>query len=363
MTLRAPPLAERHAERGAKVTDFGGWEMPVTFDSIHVEHEAVREDVGVFDVSHMGEIAISGSDAVELSQRLTTNDVTSLDIGDAHYTSMTGEDGLLLDDALIYRLDETSFLLVPNAGKDELITKRLRTYREAWDLTATVQNQTDEYGMLAIQGPAAEKALSDAGASVASIERLTIEELSIAGVECLCARTGYTGEDGFEVLIPWQKTETVDTAIPGQRCGLGARDTLRLEMGFVLAGNEFDQEENRRTPYEAGIGFAVSLDAEPAFVGHEALANVAAEGVTERLVGLQLTERGIPRRGYSVLNDAGDVVGEITSGTMSPTLGEAIALGYLDATYADDHSTAFVEIRGEAKKARIVTPPFLGSQR
>lgn len=363
MSLRVPPLAERHAERGAKVTDFGGWEMPVTFDSIRVEHAAVREAVGIFDVSHMGEIFIGGEDAAELAQRVTTNDIESLDISDSQYTTITDESGILIDDAIIYRLEEAEYLLIPNAGKDALIADRLRSFREEWELTATVQNQTDDYGMLAIQGPDAAASLADVGIDTSSIDRLSITDVTIAGINCHCARTGYTGEDGFEVLVPWDDTQTVDGELAGQRCGLGARDTLRLEMGFVLAGNEFDRDENPRTPFEAGIGFAVSLDATPPFVGHDALSKLERVGVDERLVGIVLEERGVPRAGYMIRTSSGEAIGTVTSGTMSPTLGDAIALGYVDANIADNESSIAVDIRGESKKARIVTPPFIDSKR
>ena len=363
MGLRIPPLGERHAERDAKVTDFGGWEMPVSFDSIRTEHAAVREDVGIFDVSHMGEIMIRGSDAARLCQRLTSNDVERLAIGESQYTTIPDADGTMIDDAIIYRLDDAEFLLIPNAGKDDLIANRWRSFREEWDLTATVQNQTEDYGMLAIQGPNAASVLTDVGVAAAEIDRLSIHHVTIEGVDCLCARTGYTGEDGFELLCPWDDTATIDAAIEGQRCGLGARDTLRMEMGFVLAGNEFDREENRRTPFEANIGFAVDLDSTPPFVGHGALVDQSREGPAELLVGVVLEERGIPRSGYHISTESGEQIGMVTSGTMSPTLGDAIALGYVESEYATDGTTVSITIRGENKKARIVTPPFISSKR
>lgn len=364
MTLRRSPLYDQHEARGARFTGFGGWEMPVTFDSIRVEHEAVREAVGTFDVSHMGEIEVAGADAVELCQRLTTNDVAGLDEGEAHYSTVLMEDGIILDDVMLYRLAADRILFVPNAGKDEIMTDRWCEHRDAWGLEADVDNRTEAFGMLAIQGPDAVDAVTEAGiANPDDIAKHAIASREMGDTTGWCARTGYTGEDGFELLVPWEEMPAVDDAIPGQRCGLGARDTLRLEKGYALAGNEFDAESNPRTPVEAGLTFVVDFDVTPRFVGYDVLREQHETGPAERLIGLRMLERGIPRAGYAVTDGAGDTIGEVTSGTMSPTLGEAIALAYVEAGHVEVGSDVAVLVRGAEKKARIVTPPFLETSR
>jgi len=383
MPLRTPPLRERHADRGASFTEFGGWDMPVEFDSIRTEHAAVRESVGLFDVSHMGEIAVSGPDAAALTQRLTTNDVTALDPGEAQYAMLTDADGIVVDDTVVYRLPETrdhDYLFVPNAGHDAEAHDRWTAYRDEWGLEATVYNATEDYAMFALQGPDAEALLGDAvaddaaedgrsdgdAATVRGLPRFGITAPSVAGVDCLVARTGYTGEDGFELLVPWDEAETVWAAFDGakdddadgvQPCGLGARDTLRIEMGYLLSGRDFDPETEPRNPYEAGVGFTVKLDTE--FLGRDALERVAAAGVDEKLVGLRLIDRGVPRHGYDVTDTDDKVIGTVTSGTMSPTLDEPIGLAYLPVEYTDPGTTVRVVVRGESKKAQTRTLPFL----
>ena len=363
MALRTPPLRERHADRGATFTEFGGWEMPVEFDSIRTEHEAVRESAGLFDVSHMGEIAVVGPDAERLMQRLTTNDVTALDPGDSQYSTITDEEGTLLDDTLVYdRPDAEGYLFVPNAGHDEQMADRWRSHRDEWGLDAEVRNVTDEWAMVAAQGPDAPGAVADAvtdDADVLDCRRFETTEAEVAGVDCLVARTGYTGEDGFEVLAPSDDAETVWDALVAEcrPCGLGARDTLRIEMGFLLSGQDFHPEEEPHTPYEAGVGFTVKLDTE--FVGRDALERQYEEGVEERFVGLRLLDRGVARHGYEVTDDDGVAVGRVTSGTMSPTLGEAVALAYLPVESADPGTRVNVVVRDEPKRARVVVPPFI----
>ncbi|WP_254840724.1 glycine cleavage system aminomethyltransferase GcvT [Natronomonas marina] len=356
MSLRAPPLAAAHADAGAKLTEFGGWEMPVEFDSIRTEHEAVRTAAGKFDVSHMGQIEVSGPDAAELMDRLTTNDISALGPGDAQYAAITDEDGHMLDDTVVYRLPEgDGYLFVPNAGHDAETHERWVDHAEAWDLTATVDNRTDEYGMVALQGPDAIDLLGDLCESPGDIGRFTAERRTIGGADCLVARTGYTGEDGVEVLFDADDAAAVWAALECQPCGLGARDTLRLESGFLLSGQDFHPEENPRTPFEAGIGFVVDLDTE--FVGREALERQQETGVEETLVGFRLRERGIARHGHEIVVD-GDVVGTVTSGTMSPTLGDAIALGYVPVAHADPGTALSVVVRGEEKRAEVESLPF-----
>ncbi|MFB6168361.1 MAG: glycine cleavage system aminomethyltransferase GcvT [Haloferacaceae archaeon] len=358
---RRSPLHGRHEARGARVTEFGGWTMPVRFDSIRAEHAAVRESVGKFDVSHMGELVVHGPDARALTGRLVTNDVGSLSSGEAVYGAVTDERGVMLDDTVVYRRPDADgdpdYLLIPNAGHDEEATARARRVRAAHGFDASVENATGRFGMVAVQGPEAPALVDDAvtdGTDTAALARFAATEAAVAGVDCLVANTGYTGETGRELVTPWAETGRVWDALDCPPCGLGARDTLRLEMGYLLAGEEFDPETEPRTPFEAGIGFAVDL-ATP-FVGRDAL--VDATDPDDRLVGLRLLERGVPRHGYPVLVD-GEPVGAVTSGTISPTLDDPIALAYLPRAHRDPGTRVAVEVRGDSVPARVVTTPFL----
>ena len=362
MSLRQPPLSAEHASAGAKVTSFGGWEMPVEFDSIRTEHEAVRESAGKFDVSHMGEIEVSGPDATALMNRLTTNDVTELAPGDAQYSAITDSDGVMLDDTVVYRLPEptsplsaATYLFIPNAGHDADTYDRWVDHADEWELDVTVENVTERFGMIAVQGPKSIELLEKLCDSSIDIPRFTVAAREIAGVDCLLARTGYTGEDGVELLFDADETATVWSALECQPCGLGARDTLRLEAGFLLSGQDFHPDENPRTPYEANIDFVVDLDTD--FVGRDALATVERTGVDERLVGFRLTERGIARHGYDIVVDD-EPIGAVTSGTMSPTLGDAIGLGYVPVEYAEPGTEIEVVVRGDAKGAIVEELPF-----
>ncbi|MCU4718251.1 glycine cleavage system aminomethyltransferase GcvT [Halapricum hydrolyticum] len=355
---RQTPLYQRHADRDASFTDFGGWEMPVEFDSIRSEHERVRESVGKFDVSHMGQIEVTGSDAERLLQRLTTSDVTALDPGEAQYAAITDEEGIMLEDTVVYRLpDGETYLFVPNAGNDEAMAERCRWIRSEFDLDAEITNATTDWAMIAAQGPDAPERFEEVTDARYTLDRFEIERADVAGADCLVAATGYTGEDGFEILVPEAAATTVWDAFDVQPCGLGARDTLRLEMGYLLSGQDFDPETEPRTPYEAGIGFAVKLDTE--FVGRDALEGVAAEGPESKLRGVQLIDRGVPRHGQPVTTPGGKEIGHVTSGTMSPTLGEPIGLAYVDVAHADPDTVVRVVVRDEPKKARIRTTPFI----
>jgi len=362
MALRRPPLRDVHAERGAKFTEFGGWDMPVEFDSITEEHRAVREAAGVFDVSHMGEIEVRGPDATALIDRLTTNDATALAPGEGQYSAITREDGVTLDDTVVYclppeRQPETGegYLFVPNAGHDEQAHERWTTHRDEWGLDCVVENATERYAMFALQGPDAEDRLAAAaGEAVGDVDRFEVAVASVAGVELLAARTGYTGEDGFELLCPREEATTVWGGFDCQPCGLGARDTLRIEQGFLLSGQDFDPGDLPRTPYEAGIGFVVDLDTE--FVGRDALA--AATDPDRQFVGLELVDRGIPRHGYEIVDDDGHVIGTVTSGTKTPTLPRPVGLGYVPGDYADPGTSVRVVVRGRKKAARVARTPF-----
>ena len=362
MSLRQPPLSAEHASAGATLTPFGGWEMPVEFDSIRTEHEAVRESVGKFDVSHMGEIEVSGPDATELLNRLTTNDVAELDPGDAQYSAITDSEGVILDDTVVYRLPESAgsvstaeYLFIPNAGHDAETYDRWVDHAESWTLDVTVENVTDRFGMIAVQGPTSIELLEGLCDSSVDVPRFTIAAREIAGVDCLLARTGYTGEDGVELLFDAGESSAVWSALECQPCGLGARDTLRLEAGFLLSGQDFHPEENPRNPYEANIGFVVNLETD--FVGRDALAAIHESGIDEQLVGFRLTERGIARHGYEIVV-ADESVGTVTSGTMSPTLGDAIGLGYVPVEYAEPGTELGIVVRGETKRAVVESLPF-----
>jgi len=357
---RTPPLADAHERAGASFTDFGGWEMPVEFDSIRTEHHAVRESAGVFDVSHMGQVAVRGADAVELTDRLVTNDLVGRWTGQAVYAAVTDTDGVMLDDTVVYRRPE-AVVFVPNAGHDAEMVDRWREHRDEWGLDADVENRTAETAMFALQGPDAVDVATDVGdPEIAELGRFEAGTFTVAGVDCWVARTGYTGEDGVEVMLPPSEAATVWSAIREagvQPCGLGARDTLRIEAGLLLSGQDFHREENPRTPLEADVGFAVDLGGE--FVGSEALCEQRDRGVDERIVGLQLLDRGIPRQGYPIESADGETVGEVTSGTMSPTLGEPIGLGYVPVEHGAVGAELRVVVRGDDKRARVVNKRFL----
>jgi aminomethyltransferase len=335
--------------------------MPVAFDGIQAEHAAVRERAGVFDVSHMGQVFVAGPDATSLMQQLTTNDVSALEPGEGQYAAITREDGVMIDDTVVYALpsaEEHEYLFVPNAGHEEQLTARWRDYAAAQDLEARVENRTAEFGMIALQGPEAVEWLEPFVATDPdSIHRFGVVADAIAGEEVLIARTGYTGEDGFELVCPWDATEPIWDHLDCQACGLGARDTLRLEMGYLLSGQDFHPESEPRTPFEAGLDFVVDLDS--TFVGRDAIADQAGGNTAECLVGIQLSERGVPRQGYDIESPAGDPLGTVTSGTMSPTLSEPIALGYVSRSHAAPDTEVTVRIRGEPKKGRIREPPFV----
>jgi aminomethyltransferase len=288
---------------------------------------------------------------------------------------ITDEDGVILDDTVVYRMPDADavesaeartpsdngaeFLFVPNAGHDEEMHRRWRTFRDEWGLDAEVHDLTDEYAMFAVQGPEAADALDEAAddGGVVDLSQFEARYASVAGVTCWVARTGYTGEDGFELVLSADEAETVWEAIEARPCGLGSRDTLRIEMGFLLSGQDFDPEENPRDPYEANVEFTVKLDTE--FVGRDALEASEEDGVEETLVGLRLVDRGVPRHGYDITDTDDTIIGEVTSGTMSPTLSEPVALGYVPVEYADPGTVVRVVVRGQSKKAKIESTPFL----
>ncbi len=358
MPPRKPPLQSIHEDRGASFTEFGGWTMPVEFDSIKTEHHAVRSSVGIFDVSHMGEIEVTGPDALGLMNRLTTNDVSTLQPGAGQYSAITNEDGVLLDDTIVYARDEDTYLFIPNAGHDEAMYDRWCSFRDQWDLEATVDNKTTDYAMFAVQGPDSptviDSVISD---SINNLSRFRTLDTTINDVPVIVSQTGYTGENGFELLVPWDQAVSVWGSFDCQPCGLGARDTLRLEAAFLLSGQDFHPEDNPRTPLEAGIGFTVTLDTD--FVGRDVLREQSETGVAESFVGFELIDRGIPRHGYEITDSSGNHLGSVTSGTMSPTLDIPIGLGYVPTEYADPGTQIQIVIRNASKNAQITATPFI----
>ncbi|WP_096389577.1 glycine cleavage system aminomethyltransferase GcvT [Halopenitus persicus] len=364
MSLRTPPLHQVHRDAGAEFTDFGGWEMPVSYAGISTEHAAVRDAVGIFDVSHMGEVEVRGPDATAVMDHLTTNAVTDLDPGDAQYSCILNEDGVIIDDTVIYRYpdeDEDAYLFVPNAGHGTQMTDRWSTHAASLDADVTIENRTEDLGLVAIQGPDAIGTVdAHARDSIADVGRFSMIRTTIGDVECLVARTGYTGEDGVEVFFDADRSQELwGTFDDVQPCGLGARDTLRLEAGLLLSGQDFDPETEPRTPLEAKLGFVVD-DSKDDFVGKDALDGQAETGPEELIVGFHLNGRGVPRNGYELYRDD-DHVGHVTSGTMSPTLSEPIALGYVDADHASTGTEIAVEVRGRRIPATIVGQRFLDS--
>lgn len=363
--LQRTPLFDVYALYGGKTIDFGGWELPVQFSSIKEEHEAVRTKAGLFDVSHMGEIVVQGKDSLPYLQRLVTNDVSKLKDGQAQYTAMCYEDGGTVDDLLVYKIEENQYLLVVNASN---IEKDFEWMQKNLEGELTIDNVSALYGQLALQGPIAQTVL----------QRLTEQDLSeigffkfktqvnVKGREFLVSRTGYTGEDGFEIYgAPDDITSLWHSILEEGKedgvlpCGLGSRDTLRFEACLALYGQELSKDI---TPLEAGIAFVVKLKKEDEFIGQQALIKQKESGVPRKLVGLEMIDKGIPRHGYSVFKE-NQLIGEITTGTQSPTLKKNIGLGLIETQYADLGTEVEVEIRGKRLKAVTVETPFYKRQK
>ena len=348
-----------HKSSGADFTDFGGWTMPVAFDSIRQEHFAVRDAAGLFDVSHMSEVVVRGPDDRALLNRLTTNDVRALTPGDAQYTCFLNESGVIIDDAVVYRQPKPDgYLFVPNVGHGELMTTRLLEYANEWSMDVSISDSTSELALVAVQGPdAVETVDAVSSGSVSAISRFSCCRLEVAGVSCLVARTGYTGEDGVEIFVDSEDSEELWASLNSvQPCGLGARDTLRLEAGLLLSGQDFDPDDEPRTPIEAGLTFVVDFETE--FVGRQALERQRESGPKQRLVGLRIEGRGIPRNGYDVLVD-GERIGHVTSGTKSPTFNVPLAFCYVDCNHADPGTTVQVEVRDRMVEATVIDQRFL----
>lgn len=359
------PLYDAHRRLGAKMIDFGGWLMPVNYGAgIVEEHKATRAAVGVFDVSHMGEVHFRGPRASEAVQRLVTNDVSKLSDGAAMYTVACHPYGGIIDDLIVYRLTATHYLLVINAGN---IDKDFHWFVDQVGSWCEVRNASDETALISFQGPKAEQALAPlTRASLAALESFHfLTDVDVGGRPASIARTGYTGEDGFEIFCASADAESVwNTLIQaavdvgGRPVGLGARDTLRLEARLSLYGNDLS---DATTPFEAGLGWVVKFEAGD-FIGKEALLRQKAAGLSRTLTGFVMIDRGIARHGYPIHERAGDAVGakvgEVTSGTVGPTVGKNIALGYVPPALAEPGTRVVIDCRGKMIVAEVIKGPF-----
>jgi len=354
-------LFEQHVAAGAKIVDFAGFEMPLQYTGIVDEHRAVRTAAGLFDVGHMGEFVLAGARCAEVARRLSANDTGRLADGQAIYTVMCREEGGIVDDCIFYRHDAERFLIVVNAAN---IAKDWEHVVAVADGQCDVRDESESTGLIAVQGPrAVDLVASLSDGPVAELSSFWFASARIAGVTATVARTGYTGEDGFEVFCGapdaprlWSALIEAGRADGVKPCGLGARDTLRLEARLCLYGNDIDETT---TPWEAGLGWVVKLDHE--FVGRDALARQKSDGVRRRLVGFTMRERGIARHGMAIHaagDPAGERVGEVTSGTTSPTLGVAIGMGYVPDRMSKPGSRLTIDVRGKAVAAEIVKGPF-----
>jgi aminomethyltransferase len=358
--LHLTPLTDLHRSLGARLIEFGGWLMPVQYGGILEEHRAVRERAGLFDLSHMGELFVEGPEAGEALARALVSDPPSLAVGRAQYSMIVEPGGGILDDLIVYHVAPERFLVVANASNAQVVSDALAERIEGFK--AVLDDRALATALVAIQGPAAERVLAPlTDVDLAALRYYAIAEGHVAGATALVARTGYTGEDGFELFVEWGSAEAVwrTLADAGREAGvvpigLGARDTLRLEAGMPLYGNELSRETN---PYEANLGRVVKLDKEGDFVGRAALEKIARDGVARRLVGLVVKGRGIARHGYAV--HVGDRrTGTVTSGTHSPTLGEPIAMAYVATGDAEPGTIVEVEIREQRVPAEVVALPF-----
>jgi glycine cleavage system T protein (aminomethyltransferase) len=362
LSLKRTPLYESHRAAGAKFVDFGGWEMPVQYSGIVEEHQAVRTAVGLFDVSHMGEIEIRGPRALEVVQRLTTNDASKLDLFQVQYSALCYPHGGIVDDLTVYRLGPEHFFLCVNAAN---IDKDWAWIVEQAQGDADITNTSVQIAQLALQGRQAQATLQPrCDIPLDSLRYYWSAQGRVQGIEALISRTGYTGEDGFEIYCPaaqgpelWMALMEVGAAYGIKPIGLGARDTLRLEMGYALYGQDITADT---TPLQAGLGWIVKLN-KGDFIGRDALLKERAAGVTRRLVGLELLDRGVARAHYR-LQVNGEAVGEMTSGTVSPSLHKSIGLGYVRTVYAKVGTPLQVDIRGKSAQARVASTPFYPSQ-
>lgn len=368
-TPRLTALDALHRSLGATMTDFAGWDMPLRYASERDEHNAVRTKAGLFDLSHMGEITVTGPQAVDLLNYALVGNIGTVSTGRARYTMICAEDGGILDDLIVYRLGDTEYLVVANAGNAQLVLDTLTERAAGFD--AEVRDDRDAYALLAVQGP-------ESPAILAAVTDADLDGLkyyaglpgTVAGVPALIARTGYTGEDGFELFVApgdaerlWQALTEAGAPHGLIPCGLSCRDTLRLEAGMPLYGHELT---TALTPFDAGLGRVVKFEKDGDFVGRKALEAAAGRAETappRKLVGLIAEGRRVPRAGFAVVAD-GEVVGEVTSGAPSPTLGRPIAMAYVDAAHAEPGTEGVaVDIRGSHEPYRVVALPFYKRQK
>ena len=360
-TPQKTALHDVHEELGARFTDFGGWDMPLKYGSELDEHKAVRTDAGIFDLSHMGEVRVSGPQAAEALDHALISRLSAVAVGKAKYSMMCTEDGTIIDDLITYRFGDDEFLVIPNAGNAPTVAAELVSRAESFD--CTVADESSETSLIAVQGPNAERVLASLpGADVrnlAEVKYYAFFRGTVAGHDVIIARTGYTGEDGFEIFVPNSGAHDVWAAIMGTDavtpCGLASRDTLRLEAGMPLYGHELDRSH---TPVDAGLGVMAATKSKDAFVGRDAIVAAKKNGAARKLVGLKGDGRRAARAGYTVLTSEDKEVGEVTSGALSPTLGYPVAMAYVDADVAEPGTALSVDIRGKHYPYTVVQLPF-----
>lgn len=359
-SLKKTPLFDQHTALGGKLVPFAGYSLPVQYAGVVKEHEAVRKAAGLFDVSHMGELWFRGPGALEAVDRVVTNSASRLEVGRAQYTVAVNESGSILDDLIVYRPESDAVLVVVNAANRE---KMVAHFRKETAGRCDFSDASDETALIAIQGPKAEALLRAAGApdEIAEYKAFSVGRIEIRGRPILIARTGYTGEDGFELFCGeqdapalWERLLAVGEGDGLMAAGLGARDTLRLEACLCLYGNDIDENTN---PYEAGLGWVVKLKRGD-FLGRDALAEIKSQGPSRKLVGLEMKGRGIARAGYEIRNNNGDVVGKVTSGGPGPTVGKNIALGYVPSDLSEVGTTLRVDVRKKTAEAFVSPTPF-----
>jgi aminomethyltransferase len=357
--MKNTALTEVHTNIGAKMVPFAGYNMPVQYTGINAEHETVRKAVGVFDVSHMGEFILKGEKALDLIQRVTSNDASKLYDGKVQYSCLPNEDGGIVDDLLVYRIDDKTYMLVVNASNIEKDWDWISKYNT---FGVDMKNISDRTSLLAIQGPKAADALQSlTDIDLASMEYYTFKKGKFAGIDnVIVSATGYTGAGGFEIYFDnehaefiWNEVFKAGEPFGIKPIGLAARDTLRLEMGFCLYGNDID---DTTSPLEAGLGWVTKFNKE--FTNSEALQLQKQAGVERKLIGFEMIDRGIPRHDYLIVDADGNTIGKVTSGTQSPSLQKAIGLGYVKNEFAKEDSEIYISIRDAKVKAKVVKPPF-----
>lgn len=361
--MKNTALTHIHESLGAKMVPFAGYNMPVQYEGVNTEHETVRNGVGVFDVSHMGEFLISGPNALDLIQKVTSNDASVLTIGKAQYSCLPNDNGGIVDDLIVYKMKEEQYLLVVNASN---IEKDWNWISSKNTVGAEMRNISDDYSLLAIQGPMAMEAMQAlTSVDLAAIKFYHFEVADFAGInDVIISATGYTGSGGFEIYAKnteieqiWNKVFEAGAAYGIKPIGLAARDTLRLEMGFCLYGNDIN---DNTSPLEAGLGWITKFNKE--FTNSTALQIQKEAGVSKKLVGFELLERGVPRHDYEIVDKDGVVIGIVTSGTMSPSLSKGIGMGYVLVPYAAPDTEIYIRIRKNDVPARVVKMPFYKKQ-